>query len=334
MPRKAIFPGLSRGKVLFGVGIDQSEKSTTWQSLGHALVTGKNGSGKSTFNRLLVYQAIAEGHRLFLADPHGTTFPMLADHPVLICPIVRDGVGALAMAERALGECRNRSDLFRNTAGFPEDLDEYNRLATKAGDDPLPRLVLILDEFNMLADEEPKLVQTIKMLGREGRKFGVNLIFSTHGLNLKEIGRVRNQVRSVFAFHTDANTSVLKSLSVEQARNLNQPGLAFTNHWGLLQTYYLDKQVLVDQTPAPVLNLKERHLVQQALQETQGKMSIPTLTDWGLSTWQARSLVEDWEQRGWLKKDPQRKNARFITPVLEEIATNTQTAQTASITSN
>jgi len=334
MLKNAIFPGISHGKVLLGVGIDQSEKRATWQSLGHVLVTGKNGSGKSTFNRLLVYQAIAEGHRLFLADPHGTTFPMLAEHPALIYPMVRDGAGALAMAERALGECRNRSDLFRNTPGFPEDLDEYNRMATKAGDDPLPRLVLILDEFNMLADEEPDLVQSIKMLGREGRKFGVNLIFSTHGLTLKEIGQVRNQVRTVFAFRTDASASVLKSLSVEQARNLNQPGLALTNRWGLLQTYYLDKQVLVDQSPAPVLTPKERRLIQQALQETQGKMSIPALTDWGLSTWQARSLVEDWEQRGWLKKDPQRKNARFITPVLEEIAANTQTAQTASITSN
>jgi len=334
MPKKAIFPGLSRGKVFLGLGIDQSEKKVTWQSLGHVLVTGKNGSGKSTFNRLLVYQAIAEGHCLFLADPHGTTFPMLAEHPALICPIVQDGAGALAMAERALGECRNRSDLFRNTPGYPEDLDEYNHLATKAGDDPLPRLVLILDEFNMLADEEPELVQAIKMLGREGRKFGVNLIFSTHGLTLKEIGQVRNQVRTVFAFRTDANTSVLKSLSVEQARNITQPGLAFTNRWGLLQTYYLDKQVLVDQSPAPVLTPKERYLVHQAQKENQGKMSIPSLTDWGLSTWQARSLVEDWEQRGWLKKDPQRKNARFITPMLEEIAANTQTAQTASITSN
>jgi len=336
MPKKAIFPGISLGNVLLGVGIDQSKKHTTWQSLGHVLVTGKNGSGKSTFNRLLVYQAIAEGHRLFLADPHGTTFPMLAKHPALICSIVRDGAGVLAMAERALGECRNRSDLFRNTPGFPEDLDEYNHLVTKAGDDPLPRLVLILDEFNMLADEEPDLVQAIKMLGREGRKFGINLIFSTHGLTLKEIGQVRNQVRSVFAFRTDASASVLRSLSVEQARKIpgNQPGLVFTNRWGLLQTYYLDKQILVDQSPAPVLTPNERHLIQQALQETQGKMSIPALTNWGLSTWQARSLVEDWEQRGWLKKDPQRKNARCITPVLEEIAANTQTAQTASITSD
>ena len=269
MPKEVAFPGLDRDTVRLGVDISQREKRTTWQSLGHVLVAGKNGSGKSTFNRLLVYQALAEGHRLFLADPHGTTFPMLEGHPALFCPIVRDGAGALEMAQRALGECRNRSDLFRQTDGFPEDLDDYNRLVTKRGGDPLPRLVLILDEFNMLADEEPDLIEVTKMLGREGRKFGVNLIFSSHGLTLNEIGRVRNQVRTVFAFRTDASRNVLKKLSVAPAKDLpaRHPGLAFTNRWGLVQTYFLPKQTLIQSQHQPLaaISEKERALVQRAL---------------------------------------------------------------------
>ena len=119
MPRSAVFPGLCRGQVCLGVDRARTQIKTTWQSLGHVLVTGKNGSGKSSFNRLLVYQALAEGHRLFLADPHGTSFPMLADHPALFSPIAQDGAGALALTRRALGECRNRSDLFRGMQGFP-----------------------------------------------------------------------------------------------------------------------------------------------------------------------------------------------------------------------
>jgi hypothetical protein len=336
MPKKVAFPGLERDHVRLGTGISGREKKATWQSLGHVLVAGKNGSGKSTFNRLLVYQALAEGHRLFLADPHGTTFPMLEGHPALFSPIVRDGAGALEMAQRALGECRNRSDLFRQTEGFPEDLDEYNRLVTKSSGDTLPRLVLILDEFNMLADEAPDLIDVTKMLGREGRKFGVNLIFSSHGLTLREIGRVRNQVRTVFAFRTDASRNVLKKLSVGPAKDLpaRHPGLAFTNRWGLVQTYFLPKQILIDQSPAPVLSQKELALVLRAMEETDGKMSIPQLDGWGLSAWEARSLLDDWQQRGWVKKDPQRKNARYITPKLAQIATNTQTAQAASSSSN
>ena len=336
MPKSAVFPGLVRGQVVLGVSLYETAIQTTWQSLGHMLVTGKNGSGKSTFNRLLAYQALAEGHRLLLADPHGTSFPMLAEHPALFVPISQDGAEALALTQRALGECRNRSDLFRQMPGYPEDLEEYNRLVTRSGGEPLPRLVLILDEFNGLADEEPQLIQTCKILGREGRKFGVNLIFSTHDLTLQEIGRVRNQVRTVVAFHTDASSSVLKTLGVEAAKEIvyRRPGLAFTNRWGLVQTYFLDKQVLIDRAPSALLTEQEQQLVQQAISETQGQMSIPTLVGWGMSAWQARSLVEDWEQRGWLKKDPQRKNARFITPDLAEIAANTQAAQTSSNTSN
>jgi hypothetical protein len=336
MPKQALFPGFSRGQVCLGVSLYETVIQATWQSLGHVLVTGKNGSGKSTFNRLLVYQALAEGHRLLLADPHGTSFPMLADHPALFAPIAQDGAGALALTQRALGECRNRAQLFRQAPGFPEDLDEYNRQITRSGGDPLPRLVLILDEFNGLADEEPQLIQTCKMLGREGRKFGVNLIFSTHDLTLQEIGRVRNQVRTVFAFHTDAGASLLSKLGVEAAKDIPdaRPGMAFSNRWGLVQTYLLDKQYLMDQTPSAMLNEQEQHLVQKAIADTHGQMSIPTLVRWGMSAWQARSLVEDWEQRGWLKKDAQRKNARFITPHLAEIAANTQTTQASSNTSN
>jgi DNA segregation ATPase FtsK/SpoIIIE-like protein len=346
MPKKVAFPGLERDHVRLGVDISGREKRATWQSLGHVLVAGKNGSGKSTFNRLLVYQALAEGHRLFLADPHGTTFPMLERHPSLFCPVVRDGAGALEMAQRALGECRNRSDLFRQTDGFPEDLDEYNRLVTKSGGDPLPRLVLILDEFNMLADEEPDLIEVTKMLGREGRKFGVNLIFSSHGLTLNEIGRVRNQVQTVFAFRTDASRNVLKKLSVGPAKDLpaRHPGLAFTNRWGLVQTYFLPKEKLIQSQNQPLaaISEKERALVQRALREVDGKMSIPDVSAWvkqagwggQFSDWKLRKLLKAWELKGWLKKDPERDNARFVTDMLAEIATNQQTAQTATSPTN
>jgi DNA segregation ATPase FtsK/SpoIIIE-like protein len=346
MPKKVAFPGLQRDTVRLGTGISGREKRATWQSLGHVLVAGKNGSGKSTFNRLLVYQALAEGHRLFLADPHGTTFPMLTGHPALFCPMVRDGAGALEMAQRALGECRNRSDLFRQTDGFPEDLDEYNRLVTKSGADPLPRLVLILDEFNMLADEEPDLIDVTKMLGREGRKFGVNLIFSSHGLTLSEIGRVRNQVRTVFAFRTDASRNVLKKLSVGPAKDLpaRHPGLAFTSRWGLVQTYFLPKQKLIDSQHKPLaaISEKESALVRRALREADGKMSILEVSAWvqelgwarEFSDWKLRKLLKSWELKGWLKKDPERDNARFVTAMLADLATNQQTAQTATNPTN
>ena len=71
-------------------------------------------------------------------------------------------------------------------------------------------------------------------------------------------------------------------------------------------------------------------------------MSLPLLVSWDLTERSARSLVEGWEQRGWLRQDPARQNARYITPKLRalldvrnaEILSNGQSRQTASNLSN
>jgi len=56
-------------------------------------------------------------------------------------------------------------------------------------------------------------------------------------------------------------------------------------------------------------------------------MSIPLLVGWGVPERKARTLVEAWEQRGWLLQDPARQNARYITPKFQEILSNCQAGQ-------
>jgi hypothetical protein len=332
LPKRVPFPGLERGYLRIGIRHTGNEIHTTWHKLGHILVAGKTGSGKSVFIRLLAYQAIAEEYQLLIVDPHGTTFPMLVGHRSLLEPLQKDGKGALQILERGLGECRNREGLFQQVPGFPEDLDEYNSLATKQGFAPLPRLIIILDEFNLLVDEETQVAELSKMLGREGRKFGVQVIFCVQGLTLTEVGRIRQQVGTVVAFRTDTEASVLKKLGIGPASKLpaHHPGLAFTNHWGPVQTYLLDKADLVKQISPQISNF-EVQIIQQSLAQNDGKFSGSFLQSWGMGEWQSRQLVKDWEQRGWLKKDPKRSNARYITLKLAEIVSNLQTPQTASI---
>jgi len=63
-------------------------------------------------------------------------------------------------------------------------------------------------------------------------------------------------------------------------------------------------------------------------------MSIPVLKEWGVSERVARTLVEDWERKGWLKKDPKRSNARCVTDTLAAKLSNRQGRQTVSSASN
>jgi len=44
----------------------------------------------------------------------------------------------------------------------------------------------------------------------------------------------------------------------------------------------------------------------------------------------ARKLLKAWELRGWVQKDPQRDNARYITPKLRAVWSNRQTGQTGA----
>ena len=81
-----------------------------------------------------------------------------------------------------------------------------------------------------------------------------------------------------------------------------------------------------------MLSRQELELVERALNEAEGKMSIPLLVSWGMPERGARSLVESWELRGWLRQDPARQNARYITPKLMEILSNSQSGQTVSST--
>ncbi|HWQ83434.1 MAG TPA: FtsK/SpoIIIE domain-containing protein, partial [Anaerolineales bacterium] len=103
LPKLIQFPGIERGWVLLGVNHAGESVNQPWSKLGHLLVAGKTGSGKSVFLRSLVYQALVEGAQLLLVDLDGATFPMLANHPVMLAPISTTAQAAHDAVERALG---------------------------------------------------------------------------------------------------------------------------------------------------------------------------------------------------------------------------------------
>jgi hypothetical protein len=113
----------------------------------------------------------------------------------------------------------------------------------------------------------------------------------------------------------------------------SRPGLAVTDRWGPVQTYYLKKELLIQQGRRqgnPPLDTEEQALIRRAVRESEGRMSIPLLVEWGMTEKPARKLLKEWELRGWVQKDPQRKNARYITPKLRNLWSNGQTGQTGS----
>lgn len=159
----------------------------------HGLIAGTTGSGKSELLRTLVVALAANvspDHLTFvLVDfKGGSTFDACARLPHTI-GVVTDLDGALAM--RALvsleAEVRRREQLLRTTGAA--DLTEYRRSPATG---PLPRLVVVIDEFASLAREFPDVLAALVGVAQRGRSLGLHLLLATQ----RPAGVVTDDIRA------------------------------------------------------------------------------------------------------------------------------------------
>jgi len=328
LPRRVDLPSADPGTALLGVRCTGAPAALPWGRLGHLVVAGMTGSGKSAFLRCLVYQAIRDGQRLLLGDVNRTTFSPLSDHPALLLPLAGDVQAVVALVERALGECEARAVLYERMRGYPESLEEYNALAPKSGADVLPRVLVIVDEASEVlaatGGSKGALGQALARLTWVGRKFGVTVVFATQEFTRDLVGAARGQAAAICFRLTPESAQMAARIGCRGAEKIpeGRPGLAITNRWGPIQAYFLDKALLGGGDAGPLkaaLPDDQRALVERALGETGGEMSIRQLMGWGMSERTARTLLDAWERRGWVVRGQNR--ARVISQALRELVT-------------
>lgn len=148
----------------------------------HALVGGTTGSGKSELLVSLV-AALATGNRpdelaFVLVDYKGAAaFGACRDLPHVV-GLVTDLDHQLT--ERALicldAELKRREHLLAQRG--VADLAAYQRVWVD-GDERIPRLVIVVDEFRSLAEELPDFVEGLVRVASLGRSLGVHLVVAT-----------------------------------------------------------------------------------------------------------------------------------------------------------
>ncbi|MDP9220075.1 MAG: FtsK/SpoIIIE domain-containing protein [Actinomycetota bacterium] len=177
----------------------------------HILIGGTTGAGKSellqTFIASLALSCSPEQLGFVLVDyKGGSAFEQCARLPHTL-GLVTDLDPHLA--ERALtsltAEIKRRESILRGVGA--KDIDDYAAKAG-AGRPPLARLVLVIDEFKMLAEELPEFLHGMVRLAALGRSLGVHLVLATQrpagivsadiaaNVNLRIALRVRDQVDS------------------------------------------------------------------------------------------------------------------------------------------
>ncbi len=150
----------------------------------HGLVAGTTGSGKSELLQTLI-ASLAVGNRpdefnFVLVDYKGGAAFKDCNHLPHTVGMVTDLDGHLTTrALESLGaELRRREhQLARADA---KDIEDY-LAGRQAGtsDEPMPRLLIVIDEFAALAAELPDFVTGLVDVARRGRSLGVHLILAT-----------------------------------------------------------------------------------------------------------------------------------------------------------
>ncbi len=172
----------------------------------HGLVGGTTGSGKSELLRSLIaaLAANADPRRLtfLLMDfKGGAAFDACARLPHTVGMVTDLDEGLVERALRSLdAELQYRERLLRSVGA--DNLRDY-----QAGDhpEPLPRLVVVIDEFAKMARELPELLTALVDVAQRGRTLGVHLILATQ----RPAGVINDHIRT--------NTNLRVALRVQDA---------------------------------------------------------------------------------------------------------------------
>jgi DNA segregation ATPase FtsK/SpoIIIE, S-DNA-T family len=172
----------------------------------HALVAGTTGSGKSEMLRSVVAglaASVDSEHLNFVLIDYkgGSAFAQCAGlpHTVGMVTDLDEHLGARAL--RCLeAELHYRETRLRDAGA--SDLKQYLQ---DGQPEPLPRLLVIIDEFATMAAELPDFINSLVGIAQRGRSLGVHMILATQ----RPGGAVNDNIR--------ANTNLRISLRVQEA---------------------------------------------------------------------------------------------------------------------
>lgn len=154
----------------------------------HTLIGGKTGSGKSTLFHVVVTNLALwcnpEQVEFYLVDfKKGVEFKCYGTHKLphaRVIAIESDREFGLGVLQRVDEELKRRGELFRKLG--VQNLSSYR----EAGGEPLPRTLLMIDEFQEYFVQDDRVSQDANMLldrlVRQGRAFGIHVILGSQTL--------------------------------------------------------------------------------------------------------------------------------------------------------
>ncbi len=202
----------------------------------HGLCIGATGSGKSELLRTLVL-GLAATHtvdelNLVLVDfKGGATFLGVADLPH-VSAVITNLADELTLVDRMgdaiAGEITRRQELLR-AAGNVANLHDYAAVRRARTDlEPLPALLIVVDEFSELLAQRPEMIDLMVTVGRLGRSLGLHLLLASQRLDEGRLRGLESHLSYRIALRTFSASESRAVLGVPDAHQLPPtPGAAY-----------------------------------------------------------------------------------------------------------
>lgn len=248
----------------------------------HMLVAGSTGSGKTIFlNNLilsLVYRNTPQELKFILIDPKRVEFSLYHDLPHLLCAPIVDSDRAVNGLKWLVDEMDTRFKKLSSRKS--RNIVTYNERADKKGFEPLPYIVLIVDELaDLMASKGKEVESLIVRLAQMARAVGIHLVLATQRPSVEVItGLIKANITSRAAFQVASQVDSRTILDTSGAETLLGAGdMLFvstqTNKPQRLQSVYVsEKEIkkLMDWAKTQkgmVEDLEEIDEIEESLQE-------------------------------------------------------------------
>ncbi len=197
----------------FWLGKDVSGKAVLADlvKMVHLLIAGTTGSGKSgCINALIssiLLRATPDQVRMIMIDPKKVELSNFDGIPHLLAPVVTNMKQASYVLDNICREMDRRYEVMARN-GSAQNIRDLNKKLERAGETPLPYIMVIIDELADLMMVAPSEVEdAVIRLGQLGRGAGVHLVVATQRPSVDVVtGMIKTNIPSRIAFAVSSQT--------------------------------------------------------------------------------------------------------------------------------
>ena len=174
-----------KSKLSFALGVDTAgfPRYADLAKMPHLLIAGATGSGKSvcinTIITSILFRASYQEVRFLMIDPKRIELSFYEGIPHLIMPVIKERKEAAKNLKKMVALMDLRYKHFARDG--VRDIESHNKtVKDRPGDEPLPYVVIIIDEFaDLILTIGKEIEEPLAKLAQMARAVGIHLVVAT-----------------------------------------------------------------------------------------------------------------------------------------------------------